>query len=187
VQGGEGAIQHGIERLTGGPEPNMLAPMPPGPPTDRTEPVEVRPVRVEDAASLHQLYGELADGRADALPAGMDRTREILAGIVSQPARRLLVAEVEGGHLAGTVDVLTVTNLTHTGRPWAVVENVVVAEAHRRRGIGRALMQEAMRHARRVGCYKVQLTSGKHRAEAHAFYRSLGFEAVAEGFKAYFD
>ena len=76
-----------------------------------------------------------------------------------------------------------VTNLTHTGRPWAVVENVVVAHVHRRRGVGRALMQEAMAQARRVGCYKVQLTSGKHRAEAHAFYRSLGFEAVAEGFK----
>ena len=89
--------------------------------------------------------------------------------------------------MAGTVDVLTVTNLTHGGRPWAVVENVVVAGAHRRRGIGRALMHEAMGQARRAGCYKVQLTSGKHRADAHAFYRSLGFEAVAEGFKAYFD
>ena len=165
----------------------MLAPMPPGHSTDLAEHVEVRPVRIEDAASLHQFYCELADGRVDARPAGMDPTREILTVIVGQPDRRLLVAEVDGGQLAGTVDVVMVTNLTHTGRPWAVVENVVVAHVHRRRGIGRALMQEAMAQARRVGCYKVQLTSGKHRAEAHAFYRSLGFEAVAEGFKAYID
>jgi GNAT superfamily N-acetyltransferase len=173
--------------LTTGLGPNMLAPMPPGRSTDMTDHVDVRPVRIEDAASLRQLYCELAEGRADALPAGMDLTGEILTAIVSQPDRRLLVAEVEGGQLAGTVDVLMVTNLTHTGRPWAVVENVVVAHVHRRRGVGRALMQEAMGQARRVGCYKVQLTSGKHRTEAHAFYRSLGFEAVAEGFKAYFD
>jgi ribosomal protein S18 acetylase RimI-like enzyme len=165
----------------------MLAPMPPGRSTDLTGHVEVRPARIQDAAPLHQLYCELADGRADARPAGVDLTGEILTEIVGQPGRRLLVAEVEGGQLAGTVDVLLVTNLTHTGRPWAVVENVVVATVHRRRGIGRALMEEAMGQARRVGCYKVQLTSGKHRAEAHAFYRSLGFEAVAEGFKAYFD
>ena len=49
-----------------------------------------------------------------------------------------------------------------------------------------------MRHvidaARSAGCYKVQLLSGKHRAaEAHEFYRRLGFEAVAEGFKLFSD
>jgi ribosomal protein S18 acetylase RimI-like enzyme len=161
--------------------------MPPGRSTDRTDRVEVRPIRVEDAASLHQLYRELADDRTDAQPAGVDLARELLTEIVTQPNRRLLVAEVDGGQVAGTVDVLMVTNLTHHGRPWAVVENVIVAEGHRRRGIGRALLQQAMGHARRAGCYKVQLTSGKHRTEAHAFYRSLGFEAVAEGFKTYFD
>jgi ribosomal protein S18 acetylase RimI-like enzyme len=161
--------------------------MPPDRSTDRADHVEVRPARIEDAAALHRLYGELADGRTDARPAGMDRTRAILTDIVGQPARRLLVAEGEGGRLAGTVDVLVVVNLTYAGRPWAVVENVVVAEAHRRQGIGRALMQAAMGQARQAGCYKVQLTSGKHRDGAHAFYRSLGFEAIAEGFKAYFD
>ncbi len=41
--------------------------------------------------------------------------------------------------------------------------------------------------ARAAGCCKVQLLSGKHRAEAHEFYRSLGLEPVAEGFKIYFD
>jgi ribosomal protein S18 acetylase RimI-like enzyme len=160
--------------------------MPPGRSTD-TDRVEVRPVRLEDAASLLQLYCELADGRKDALPASVDLTRVLLTEIVTQPARQLLVAEVDGGQLAGTVDVLMVTNLTHHGRPWAVVENVVVAEGHRRRGIGRALLQQAMGQARQAGCYKVQLTSGKLRTDAHPFYRSLGFEAVAEGFKTYFD
>jgi hypothetical protein len=37
------------------------------------------------------------------------------------------------------------------------------------------------------GCHKVGLLSGKHRLEAHHFYRSMGFEAVAEGFKLYLD
>jgi hypothetical protein len=41
--------------------------------------------------------------------------------------------------------------------------------------------------ARGAGCYKLQLVSGKHRAEAHDFYRSMGLSAVAEGFKLYFD
>jgi hypothetical protein len=34
---------------------------------------------------------------------------------------------------------------------------------------------------------KLQLLSGKHRAQAHALYRSVGLEAVAEGFEIDFD
>ena len=147
----------------------------------------IRPVHTEDAEVLHQLYGELADGRTEAGPAGIEATRQILTDIAGQPARQLLVAEVDGGWVAGTADVVVVTNLTHRGRPWAIVENVVVSAAHRRRGIGRALMQEAIAHARAQGCYKVQLLSAKHRDEAHEFYRSLGLVAVAEGFRIYLD
>ena len=33
----------------------------------------------------------------------------------------------------------------------------------------------------------MQLLSGKHRTEAHSFYRRAGMSAVAEGFKLYFD
>jgi len=147
----------------------------------------VRLACLEDAQHLRELYIELADDHADALPAGAGVTREVLAEIAAQPTRRLLVAEIEGAQIAGTADVVIVANLTHTGRPWAVVENVVVSNRHRRRGIGRALMQEAVRRAQMAGCYKVQLLSGKQRGGAHEFYRSLGFEAVAEGFKIYFD
>ena len=121
------------------------------------------------------------------MPAGIDATRTILGDLVGQPGRRLLVAEVDGGRIAGTVDAVVVTNLTHLGRPWAIVENVVVAEDDRRGGIGRALMQEAIAYARERGCYKVQLLSAKHRDQAHEFYQSLGLVAVAEGFRIYLD
>ena len=88
-------------------------------------------------------------------------------------------------HAAGvrTADLLIVSNLTHAGDPWAIVENVIVDRAARRGGIGRALMSELLRRCDAAGCYKVQLLSRKHRHEAHAFYRSLGFEPVAEGFR----
>jgi GNAT superfamily N-acetyltransferase len=82
---------------------------------------------------------------------------------------------------------VVVPNLTHRGEPWAIVENVIVASAARRTGVGRALMARLIELARAAGCYKLQLLSGKHRAEAHAFYRSMGLDAVAEGFKIYFD
>jgi GNAT superfamily N-acetyltransferase len=103
-----------------------------------------------------------------------------------QPDRWLLVAELDAGQIVGTVDLLIVENLTHGARPWAIVENVVVAESHHRRGIGSALMQDAIRRAKSANCYKLQLVSGTQRGPAHLFYRALGLEAVAEGFKISF-
>ena len=94
------------------------------------------------------------------------------------------MAELDG-RLIGTVDVLIAPNLTHHARPWALVENVVVAAGARRCGAGTALMLRAIELAREAGCYKVNLISGNQRSGAHAFYRSLGFEATGHGFKTY--
>jgi GNAT superfamily N-acetyltransferase len=80
-----------------------------------------------------------------------------------------------------------VPNLTHGGAPWAIVENVVVDAAVRRCGVGRRLMEDVAHRCRTAGCYKIQLLSRKHRAEAHSFYRMLGFEASAEGFRCYLE
>jgi ribosomal protein S18 acetylase RimI-like enzyme len=64
---------------------------------------------------------------------------------------------------------------------------MIVTAAARRSGAGTALMRHLIERARTDGCHKVQLLSGKHRTEAHEFYRRIGFDAVAEGFKVYFD
>jgi GNAT superfamily N-acetyltransferase len=73
------------------------------------------------------------------------------------------------------------------GAPWAILENVFVTGRLRRQGIGRALLDEAIRLAREARSYKLQLLSNKHRTDAHAFYQSLGLTATAEGFRHYFD
>lgn len=106
--------------------------------------------------------------------------REMLA----QPGRSILVAESEG-RLVGTLDLLVIPNLTRGGRPYAMAENIVVTEGHRREGVGSALLDAAVDRARGADCYKVQLLSNKDRTEAHGFYRACGFEALAEGFRRY--
>jgi predicted N-acetyltransferase YhbS len=87
----------------------------------------------------------------------------------------------------GTADTVIVPNLTHGGKPWAIVENVAVGELQRRHGIGTRLMLEIERRVKQSGWYKIQLLSRKHRHESHAFYATLGFDATAEGFRRYFD
>ena len=146
----------------------------------------VRRASESDLGALLLLFDELAGKKITAAPGDRDRSRPILTEILADPRRELAVAVVDG-ELVGTADLLVVPNLTHRGEPWAIVENVIVSGAARRKGVGRALMGHLLKMARSVGCFKVQLVSGKHRAEAHRFYRSMGLEAVAEGFKIYFD
>jgi GNAT superfamily N-acetyltransferase len=137
-----------------------------------------------DLDALMGLYEQLTGPLDEPLPDPRPDAREVLQQIIADPARSLLVAELDG-ELIGTADVLIAPNLTHHAQPWALVENVVVAEHARRRGVGRMLMLRAVELAREAGCYKVNLISGNERTGAHDFYRNLGFEAIGQGFKAY--
>jgi GNAT superfamily N-acetyltransferase len=146
--------------------------------------VTVRTATTADLADLLHLYQLLAGNRVNALPAEPGEAMSLLKVISTLPSRQLLVAEVDQ-KVVGTVDLLIVANLTHRGAPWAIVENVVVDEIVRRRGVGSALIDDVVRRCSDAGCYKVQLLSNKQRTQAHGFYRSVGFEAVAEGFRRF--
>jgi len=146
----------------------------------------IRRATAGDLDRLTALYAELADTPEEPGLPDDAAGRTTLATVLADPSRHLVVASVNG-EVVGTADLLIVENLTHGARPWGIVENVVVARAHRGTGIGSAVLEHLIGIARDAGCYKVQLLSGNHRRGAHAFYRAIGFEAVAEGFKLYLD
>jgi ribosomal protein S18 acetylase RimI-like enzyme len=149
--------------------------------------VEVRPAIVADVPALLDLYAQLSEGFGDGPELSVAEGEAIFRGIAAQPDRTLLTATVDGA-IAGTVDLLVVRpSLTHHGRPWAAVENVVVGRDFRRHGVGRALMEEAAQRAREAGCHRLQLLSRVQRTEAQAFYRAIGMEASAQGFRLNFD
>lgn len=71
-------------------------------------------------------------------------------------------------------------NITRSGRPYGVIENVVTHAACRRSGYGRLVMQAAIDAAKNRHCYKIMLMSGMDRGHAHEFYTSLGFDKDAK-------
>ena len=66
------------------------------------------------------------------------------------------------------------------------MENVIVEEGVRRRGVARRLVEHMIELARESGCYKIGLSSSKKRVDAHEFYESLGFRQYGLGFRIYF-
>ena len=67
--------------------------------------------------------------------------------------------------------------------PVARITVLVVHPQARRRGIGRLLIDHAMRWAEQGECELVELTSALDRGEAHAFYHEVGFERTSWRFR----
>ena len=95
----------------------------------------------------------------------------------------VVVAEVDGA-IAATCTLLVVPNLTWSGRPWAVIENVATDPAYQRRGLGRAVLGFACDRAWAAGCYKVSLATGSVQEATLRFYEGAGF---ARGAKTFFE
>ena len=87
---------------------------------------------------------------------------------------RVVVAEVED-KVVGLAH-LQVTPALERERPAAKIGALVVDDAHRGRGIGRALVQAIEDEARLRGCELLFLTTAERRDAAHAFYERLGLK-----------
>jgi ribosomal protein S18 acetylase RimI-like enzyme len=92
-----------------------------------------------------------------------------------------LIAAEEDGEVIGLA-AMQVMPLIHRDLPVGRITAMVVRADRRGAGVGRRLEEELEAIARREGCGRIDLTSRHHREEAHAFYRSLGFEETSRRF-----
>jgi GNAT superfamily N-acetyltransferase len=97
---------------------------------------------------------------------------ERLQAIVADPAVTLLLARDEE-QIVGTTTVIV-----YTTPFWikARLDEVVVDESARGKGVGAALVQASFDLAREKGVEVVELQSGVHRAEANRLYPRMGFK-----------
>ena len=148
----------------------------------------IRLAEERDVARIVELYCELTISDS-----AVEHSRNptladyqlIFAEIRADPRQKLSVAELQG-EVVGTIVLLVIPNLSHNGTPWAFLENLIVTEKHRRRGLGRMLLEHAVELARKSGCHMVELCSDVRRKEAHRLYDSMGFEAQAHCFRLFF-
>jgi len=132
--------------------------------------IEVSPARrVDDAliAAFNRLIPQLS--RSAAVP-----TPDLIREIVEAQSNTVLIArdQREDGRIVGLL-TLVVFRIPTGVRAW--IEDVVVDEAVRGRGVGEALSQEAVRRALGLGARTVELTSRPSREAANRLYQRLGF------------
>jgi GNAT superfamily N-acetyltransferase len=150
-------------------------------PVDHTTEVRIRNARASDLPALRALYEQLRLGDYNYRPASGGEIAAVFRAIACDRNHHLIVA-MYGNQVVGTLHLSIFRHLGHGLHPLAVVENVVVVDAMRSRGIGERLVDEAGRIAERNRCYKMSLTTHLKRPRAHRFYQRLGWNKTHFGY-----
>ena len=138
----------------------------------------IRAARRDDFDAVTRLLELL--GRPDVTGATEEDCRAVYEAQVVDPDAHHIVAELRD-EVVAFASMHFRTRLNHvTEEAW--IPDLIVAESARRRGIGRALLEEAERKARERGCHMIELESAYFRAEAHHMYRQFGMRDAGKSF-----
>ncbi len=143
----------------------------------------VRHADPRDAERLVELASAVAGEPegwllADSRWRSAQQERRYIRLLRGHPDAALLLAEAEGGEIVGR---LSVSRDPHPSSAHVADLGLMVAGAHRRRGIASALMLAVEEWAREAGVRKLELHVFPHNAPARALYAKLGY--AEEGFR----
>jgi GNAT superfamily N-acetyltransferase len=141
--------------------------------------VEIRAARPEDVQLLHALVVELAiyERSPESVTGTEDQLAHALFG-ATPPHAEAVVASVDGE--AAGFALFFGTFSTWLCLPGLWLEDLYVRPAHRRRGVGRALLAHVASVAMARGCPRLEWTVLEWNEPAISFYRSLGAVAMSE-------
>lgn len=144
--------------------------------------MEIRPVTLDEMPAVIAMYDQYE--RPVAQPPDIPRIEELYLQLAK--ANGCILGAFLDGALVGSCAFHLCVNFSWSGRPFAILENVIVSQSHRRQGIGRLLLTAARDRARVLDCYKVALMTGSAQPEVHDFYRAVGFKPGKTGYQIRF-
>ena len=144
--------------------------------------IRIRRAEPADAVSLVELAEAVGgeEGRwilATDTWRSVSEERRYLKTVLRHPDATVIVA-LDGEHVVGR---LSLSRDPHPASHHVADLGLMVAESHRRRGIGKRLLEEAVTWARGVGIAKLELHVFPWNESALRLYESFGFER--EGYR----
>lgn len=138
-------------------------------------------VRMATASDITQL-GNLFDGYRQFYrqPPDAERARDFIGERLARGDSWILVAQ-HGENLVGFCQLYPSFSSTHTSRI-AILNDLFVAEAARKHGVAKALMQAAEDLGRNLGMGALELSTAINNLTAQSLYESLGWQRDVEFF-----
>lgn len=133
----------------------------------------IREARRNDLAQIIGLYSYLHD---EEIPEIDNSIKSVWNSIIDDKRQHMLVGTVYEEIVSSCVLVI-VPNMTHNGRPYALIENVVTKEVFRNKGYASCVLKYAKHLAVENNCYKIMLLTGHKNKETQDFYRKAGYNS----------
>jgi N-acetylglutamate synthase-like GNAT family acetyltransferase len=127
----------------------------------------VRSARLSDAPRIRELLAQLG------YSADLTFVEQRLEAVAESATDSVLVAEA-GESVIGVVSLHSFDLFHQSGRIGRIT-SFVVDDSMRGSGVGKLLLAATDAFFRSAGCVRAEVTSGNHRANAHAFYESSGY------------
>lgn len=139
----------------------------------------VREARACDTAAIAALY------RSFVASPHINVREDRLETIAADPNNFIFVCEADGA-VCGTAFLTLCLDAMFGNQPYGVLENVVVGEDWRGKGIGRRLFAHVEEVCHMRDCSKIMLLSTASREAAHRFFEQQGFSSAnKQGFVKY--
>ena len=135
--------------------------------------IKIRELTIHDVKNLINLLEQLWIGKQ----IDSDAVERIIEKGLSNDYQ-IYICATDNEKLIGYCS-LTIKNNLWTLANLGNVDEFVVDNEYRNRGIGKILMSEIEKIAKNHGCKRLELDSSFHRTIAHGFYERLGFDKRA--------
>ncbi|MBD3355079.1 GNAT family N-acetyltransferase [Candidatus Woesearchaeota archaeon] len=135
--------------------------------------INIRKAKSGDLKELMDILNQLS-------PSSEEKDTEKLQSTfdkINQDKNYHLCVAEENNQLVGTGLLLIQMNISHNGRPYAHIENIVVDKNHRKKGIGKKIILYLVEKAKKAGCYKIILDCEKKNIP---FYEKCGLYETGE-------
>ncbi len=144
-------------------------PAPPPKPKEQPKP-KLRDAKPGDAARLVELIHELGHEISE-------KAARKNIGVLKKLGETPIVATLDK-KVVGLIGIHRMVTI-HRDAPVGRIPVLVVAKEAKGRGLGRILVDAAEQWCRKKGCQLIEVTSNDRRADAHAFYRHMGYERTS--------
>lgn len=144
--------------------------------------MKIKKLKDKDIPKLFDLYCQLTETKGD-----YEKMCKVLEEIQNDPKYSLFCVYSDEDELIATASLTRCFDLTGDARYYYSMENFVVDENHRGKGVGKFLMKKLEEFvAENNGSY-INFTSSYSRKNAHAFYEKLGYAPdYVKGYKKVF-
>jgi ribosomal protein S18 acetylase RimI-like enzyme len=133
--------------------------------------MKIREAKKEDLPELLKLYMQLHN---NPMPKMDERLNSLWKRILDDKNHHIIVGTIDEKIVSSCV-IVVIPNLTHNQQPYALVENVITDENHRKKGYATAILNYAQKIAQQEDCYKIMLLTSSKEDSTLKFYEQAGY------------